>query len=83
MWKWTCPKQPNVIWEHHSWTSLNEALTGHEDGLAETGLRSFPPCEEEHDYWDDGEPCANRHRCRIPYVRDDEPMEAQSSSERR
>jgi hypothetical protein len=75
MWKWTCPRDPKLIWEHHSWKSLNESLTIHEDGFSRPGFRTIPPCNEEHDYWDDGVPCQNR-RCRIRYVRDDEPVDA-------
>lgn len=71
MWKWTCPNTPNLIWEHHSWTSLNESLTIHEDGFTLLRGHVVKPCDEEHDYWDDGEPCAQRN-CQIPYVRNDE-----------
>jgi hypothetical protein len=85
VWNWTCPKTPKVIWEHHSWTSLNEMLTRHEDGTDIPGIMSIPPCEEEHNYWDDGVPChkGKGKGCHIPYVRDDEPVEARSSTERR
>jgi hypothetical protein len=71
MWKWECPKQPKVVFEHHSWTSLNESLTFHEDGVDIPGLITLPPCDEEHVYWDDGTPCSTP-RCTHRYIRDDE-----------
>lgn len=79
MWKWTCPKSPKSIWEHHSWTSLDESLSAHENGIKIPGFREFPPCEEDHNYWDDGEPCSSLSvkgfpNCKIPYVRNDEPV---------
>lgn len=77
MWKWTCPKNPLSVNEHHSWRSLNEHLTSHEDGFKVPGFREFPPCEAVHDYWDDGLPCdfqkVSGKRCQWRYVRDDEP----------
>lgn len=74
MWKWTCPNSPGLIYEHHSWKSLNVSLTGHEDGLNVLGLCEIAPCNSTHEYFDDGKPCSNRGRgCHIPYVRNDEP----------
>lgn len=74
MWKWTCPNTLNLIHEHHSWKSLNESLTGHEDGLKVPGFREIAPCDAIHDYWDNGEPCSVKG-CKIPYIRDDEPVD--------
>lgn len=71
MWKWTCPKSPTIFWEYHSWTSMNEGLTSHEDGFQLLGGYVVDGCDEEHDYWDDGEPCGHP-KCQIPYVRNDE-----------
>lgn len=77
MWKWTCPKSPLSIEEHHSWRSLNESLTMHEDGFKFPGNREVKPCKEIHEYWDDGIPCAIQkvtgRRCQFRYIRDDEP----------
>lgn len=77
MWKWTCPKTPNLVWEHHSWTSMNESLTAHEDGSNIPGFGVIVGCSEEHEYWDDGIPCGQKN-CNKRYIRNDEP-----SSERR
>ena len=74
MWIWTCPKNPQVLYEHHSWTSLNESLKAHEDGVTILGLVDIPPCEEYHDYWDDGAPCSLPN-CQRKYIRDDEPFD--------
>lgn len=71
MWHWTCPKNPQVSFEHHSWTSLNESLIAHEDGISLPGVVDIPPCEEEHDYWDDGVPCSVP-KCNHRYIRNDE-----------
>lgn len=74
MWKWTCPKNPSMIWEHHSWAQLHESLKAHEDGFKVPGFREFPACSEVHYFWDNGEPCLeNGKGCHIPYVRNDEP----------
>jgi hypothetical protein len=74
MWKWTCPKDPNIIMEHHSFKQLDEMLQAHENGVVIPGFKSYPGCGLIHDYWDDGEPCSFRgHRnkgCRIPYIPD-------------
>lgn len=74
MWKWSCPASPLLVWEHHSFKSLNESLTAHENGFKVPGFRSFPACGEIHDYWDDGKPCGHKastgRECRIPYIPD-------------
>lgn len=75
MWKWSCPKTTNLIFEFHSWSSLDQSLTAHKDGMEIPGFTTVPGCEEIHDFWDDGEPCSVRN-CKIPYIRE-------SSSERR
>lgn len=69
MWKWNCPQTPNLNWESHSWSSLNEHLTVHEEGFTLPNGRHVPGCEETHDYWDDGKPCG-LSACKIPYVPD-------------
>lgn len=71
MWKWECSKSPGLVWEHHSWTSLDETLSAHEDGISVPGFIDIPPCAEEHQYWDDGVPCTVP-RCNRRYVRNDE-----------
>lgn len=76
MWIWTCPKQPGLLHEAHSWTAMNETLTWHENGFSIPGHGDIPPCEEEHEYWDDGEPCSYP-KCNKKYIRDDEPIEAE------
>jgi hypothetical protein len=76
MWKWQCPKESKLVWEHHSFKLLDEHLNTHEVGINVSGgvriegFGSFPACEEIHDYWDDGVPCGQRN-CRIPYVPED------------
>lgn len=75
MWKWMCPKNPLIVYEHHSMKSLDESLTSHENGIDIPGVINFPPCDEIHDYWDDGEPCRQR-RCNRRYI-------PETSSERR
>lgn len=73
MWKWTCPKQPKLEYEHHSWSALNEHLTLHEDGFV-SDLLSIEGCDEEHEYWDDGNPCGHP-KCQKRYIRNDEPVD--------
>lgn len=69
MWKWICVSDPLFIREHHSFEQLDEFLTGHEDGVSIPGFRDFSPCEDDHEYWDDGEPCSVKN-CKIPYIRE-------------
>lgn len=71
MWNWTCPKDPMIINEHHSFKQLDEFLTAHENGVGGVPgvMRGFPGCNLTHDYWDDGEPCSHRN-CRMRYIPD-------------
>lgn len=72
MWHWTCPKDPKLIYEHHSYELLNESLTAHELGCDIPSFRSFPSCQEIHEFWDDGNPC-DVPNCKFEYVPDTEP----------
>ena len=66
MWKWVCPKNPNNIYESHSFEWLDGELSLHESGW-KFGKMDVPPCTEEHEYWDDGLRC-NYPGCNIKYV---------------
>ena len=65
MWRYTCPNQPGIELEFHSLTSLNENLSWHKEGCNYSNFVVLP-CFEEHEIWDDGEPC-DWPGCEIPY----------------
>lgn len=67
MWFWTCPKDPKFFRVNHSFKALDKFLTMHENGSQIPELPEIPPCEEEHNYWDDGEKCHNQG-CGIRYI---------------
>lgn len=66
MWKVVCPKNSNIRWEHHSEKEAHEFITNHEKGFKH-GWVSEDPCNELHEYWDDGLVCSATH-CNYKYV---------------
>jgi len=78
MWKWSCPAEPKIIWEHHSQTSANEMILAHILGVQRLNIKPCTLDPVAHKAEDDGIPCEGGSRgriCNIPYVR--------ASSERR
>jgi hypothetical protein len=73
MWRYTCPKTPNVVSEFHSLASLNAVLEFHKSGCIDPEspwYYVYLPCSEEHEILDNGVPC-DFPDCSIPYVRND------------
>jgi hypothetical protein len=68
MWKWSCPSNPQLIWEHHSRKDALESIAAHVGGV---GMMYRPPCELVHELKDDGVPC-DTPDCNIPYVMEKE-----------
>ena len=62
MWKWHCPGNPTLIWEHHSQEMAMESIADH------VGAFLRHPCLEIHELVDDGVPC-DVPGCTIPYMR--------------
>lgn len=67
MWKWHCPQEPLLVFEHHNKAYALQSIALHVlVGYAPLGI---PTCTLIHELMDNGEECFVED-CSIPYIRD-------------
>lgn len=72
MWRWSCPNNPGLIWEHHSLESANQSILLHLLGSEQFNFAPCPADPKLHQADDDLLPCSQPeltgYPCRIPYI---------------
>lgn len=68
MWKWTCPNEPKILWEHHRQEWANQSILLHLLGSEKHNLAPCNADPEAHKAEDDGKACGMPN-CHIPYLK--------------